>query len=686
MKLYKSLIAALTLTMGVASCSDWLEQEPPSYLVSEGYFNNNAEVKASVDNFYTIISTHGQWDFGTYGRDNETDNQVDWNPDNKYGTGLWLTATTDGNWAWENIRKINFNIRTIWDKVDGGTLDGNSQDLKQYIGEFYFFRAYCYFDMLQKWGDLPIVTEALPDEEAILVAANRRYPRNEVARFIISDLDSALTYMAPQGTYETTRATPDAVKLFKSRVALYEGTFEKYFDGTPFVPGGSGWPGAAKDYNSGFSIDLASESRYFLQLAAETSKEIADKYMSQLRINTGTIPQSATDPENPYFSVWGTTDMSGIPEVLMWREYNRTLGVLNDIEVQAAKGNYGIGVTRGYVESYLMADGRPRYASEYEYCDTSLHKVRENRDPRLTIFLKEPGQVNEFINRDNPGDHAVLDEPVPNIAARGDAENGYPTGYAIRKGATFDAYLSNNGGCYNACEVFRATEALLNYMEAQYLLTENLADIMPYWRAVRQAAGFTGTGLDPQVTIDATDMAQEVADWNNHDWGAYSGGQLIDKTLYCIRRERRSEMIGEGLRWMDLQRWRSLDQLINRPVHIEGMHLYNTPILSWYWATEGEDQHYVYDENGNHKLSFTNDGTTNAQVSSESLSEYMRPHEWSLEQNSFIDGLTWHMAHYLRPLPTRQFLLTSSDYQSYEKSMLYQNPYWPTDPDLPAEQ
>ena len=35
-------------------------------------------------------------------------------------------------------------------------------------------RAYCYFDMLQKWGDLPIVTEAFPDNEEILVAANKR--------------------------------------------------------------------------------------------------------------------------------------------------------------------------------------------------------------------------------------------------------------------------------------------------------------------------------------------------------------------------------------------------------------------------------------------------------------------------------------------------------------------------------
>lgn len=680
MKLYKSLIAALALTASVASCTDWLEQEPQSDLTPESYFTDVSQVQAAVDSLYaSVISSHGNWSYGIYGNDNETDNQADWNPDNKYGTGLWLTSAADGgNWDWGKQRNINYQLNTILGRVEEGAISGDHATLNQYIGEFYFLRAYNYFTLFQRYGDLPIITQAMTDDEATLVAANRRYPRNEVARFIINTLDTAITYLAPQGTYATTRITPDAVKLFKSRVALYEGTFEKYFAGTAFVPGGSGWPGAAKDYNSGFSYESGSaenEVRYFLQVAADASKEVADKYMGQLRVNTGVIPQSATDPENPYFSIWGTTDMSGIPEVLMWRQYSRSLGVLNDVEVVAQKANYGIGVTRGYVESYLMADGLPRYASQYTYSDNTVAEARANRDPRLTVFLKEPGQVNVFLNV-GEGDHEVDEEPYPGIDRRGDAENGYPTGYALRKGGTFDGALADNGASTNACAVFRATEALLNYMEAQYLLTGSTADIMPYWRAVRQAAGFTGQALDPQRTIDATDMNKEVADWNNHDWGAYSGGQLIDATLYSIRRERRSELIGEGLRWMDLQRWRSLDQLINRPVHLEGIHIYNTPMYDWYnWASETGDPKDII-----------NDGSSNAQVSSPSLSEYIRPAEWTQVNNDFLDGLTWHMAHYLRPIPTRQFLLTSSDYTSPELSTLYQNPYWPTSPDMPAEQ
>jgi len=41
------------------------------------------------------------------------------------------------------------------------------------------------------------------------------------------------------------------------------------------------------------------------------------------------------------------------------------------------------------------------------------------------------------------------------------------------------------------------------------------------------------------------------------DWGAYSAGQVIDATRYNIRRERRCELMAEGLRSMDLHRWRA---------------------------------------------------------------------------------------------------------------------------------
>lgn len=73
-------------------------------------------------------------------------------------------------------------------------------------------------------------------------------------------------------------------------------------------------------------------------------------------------------------------------------------------------------------------------------------------------------------------------------------------------------------------------------MEASYEKNgsvDNTAD--KYWRAIRRRAK---VDEDYNKTIAATDMAQEA----KGDWGAYSHGQLIDATLYNIRRERRCDL------------------------------------------------------------------------------------------------------------------------------------------------
>ncbi len=665
---------AIAIAAGLTSCSDWLEQEPPSDLTPQGFYDSEVKVEAAANQFYTdVLPSHSdQWNYGLYQGDNETDNQIDWTPDNKYGDGtLWTVPSTDGNWSWNNIRNINYQLNEIVPVYEAKGISGNETNIRQYIGELYFFRAYAYYTMLKRYGDLPIITESLPDEEAVLVAANKRYPCNEVARFIINNLDTAANYMGTNAPAHT-RVNADAVQLFKSRVALYEASWLRYFAGTPFVPGNSQWPGAKKDYNSNFAFEggsIESEAEYFYKLAVEAAETVAEKYKGSLVTNTGTIPQSETDPTNPYFSMWGTTDMSGTPEILLWRQFSRSLGVQNNVETMVQFGNSGVGLTRSYVEGFLMKDGLPRYASSYTYKDENIADVAKDRDPRLTVFLKVPGQTNYFKNPDETaGDHAVKTEPNPNIVTH-TSEKGYSTGYAIRKGGTFDRSEARNGGCQNAAAVFRATEALLNYMEAEYELTKNInsGHILEYWKIVREKAGFTGDAIDPTRTINATDMAQEKS-----DWGSYSAGaQLTDKTLYSIRRERRCEFIGEGMRVDDLQRWRSYDQLMTTRAHMEGIHLFNTP-----------QENLMYGQNADTKI---NDSGTDPNVSSRNLSEYLRPAEINPTNNNFMDGLTWHMAYYLNPLPIRQFTLTASDHASADLSPLYQNPYWGTTAGSQAE-
>lgn len=515
---------------------------------------------------------------------------------------------------------------------------------------------------------MPIITKPLADDMEVLRESNKRMPRTEVARFILDDLQKAYDYMKDKDM-ATTRINKDAARLLYSRVALFEGTWLKYFKGTAFVPNGEGWPGASKEYNKSYQFkagNIDKEIEYFLGEAVKASEEIADMYLNDLTINTGELQQDPNGTPNPYYDMFAQEDLSSVKEVLLWRQYGRGL-VEHNVNVQANRGNQMIGTTRGFVNSFLTLEGKPVYAygtyadgdGVHYYGDKTIADVRKNRDQRLQLFLKEPGQKN--ILYPNPeGVEASIVEPKPNLV-ESNGERGYNTGYALRKGGSFDQKHYRNGGGYTAAICYRASEALLNYMEAYYELHGTRGGkVDTYWNELRQRAGIAGT-IDQ--TINATDMNEEA----KNDWGAYSAGTILtDKTLYNIRRERRCELMAEGLRYMDLCRWRAMDQMMTTPYHIEGIHIWGTPMEHWYDKPEGGST-LIPGEN----------------ISSKDY-PYIRPYQINNKQVGY-DGFHWHMAHYLTPLPINQFLVTASDGQTIGDSPLYQNPYWPTTADMPAE-
>ncbi len=650
-------LAIVTLTSSLFACNDFLDKEPLTEISPEYYLNEESQLTAYADGLYTdILPSHVKnYTYGTFGDDDNTDNQAGMSYDNKYCPGQWKVPQSESdNWKFEQIYKCNYFIATVTPKYEAGAITGSIDNIKHYIGEVYFLRAYEYFKRYQMFGDFPIIKEPLPDEIGALTEASKRMPRSEVARFILSDLDTAIDLMATTPDSKHTRISKETALLLKSRVALFEGTWLKNFKGTAFVPNGEGWPGKDKDYNASYSFlsgSIDDEISFFLTESMNAAKQIADVAVSQLVDNTGLVQQDAAAPVNPYMNMFGDVDLSGYKEVLLWRQYSKGLGVTHNVVVAAQWGDQGVGLTRGMVEGFLMANGLPIYANNSGYQgDNTIANVRKDRDSRLNIFLKEPGQKN-ILFESADGDHAVPVEPVPDIT-NGNADKGYSTGYALRKGGSFYQNQCVNGSNYTGSITFRAAEALLNYMEASYEKTGTLdADARRYWTALRTRSH---VDTDFEKTIAATDMAKEA----KNDWGAYTGGQLVNPTLYNIRRERRCELMAEGLRFMDLCRWRAMDQMIATPYHIEGIHLWNTPMETWYTNLKA-------------------DGSDDANVSSNSRSEYIRPYEKNTKSNVF-DGYKWVMAHYLKPIMIQQFLITASDGVTISTSPIYQNPGWPT--------
>lgn len=661
-KLFKQL-AGVAVLATLAACNDYLDQEPMSQITPDKYLNEESQLATYANGLYAdILPSHGNWSYGTFGTDEHTDNQATKTYDNKFVPGQWRTAQTENSdknyrkWFFERIYSCNYFLDNVLPKLEAGTLTGSADNINHYVGEIYFLRAHEYFKRYQMFGDFPIIRNTLPDQMDPLVEASKRSPRTEVARFIISDLDSAIMLMATTPDKNKTRISKEAALLLKSRVALFEGTWLKYFKGTAFVPNGDGWPGKDKDYNAGYQFPSGSidgEIDYFLTQAMDAAKQVADA--TPLVENTGHVQQDAAEPVNPYMDMFGDVDLSGYSEVLLWRPYNKGLGQVHCVVVGAQNGDYGVGVTRGMVDGFLMSDGMPIYASSAYKGDKTISDVRADRDSRLTIFLKEPGQKNVLFES-NEGTHAVLVEPNPAILETS-LEKTYTTGYALRKGNSYYQNQCANGNSYTGSITFRAVEAYLNYMEACYEKNGSLdATAQDYWRAIRSRAK---VDTDFNKTIAATQMSEEA----KNDWGAYSAGQLIDPTLYNIRRERRCELMAEGLRFMDLCRWRAMDQMIKTPYHIEGFRL---------WA--GMDQWYK-NEDGSSRLVYGLDNPS-ANVSDPAFSEYLRPYEIS-GRSVAKDGYRWAMAHYLQPICI-QHLMISANGGDISASPIYQNPGWPT--------
>lgn len=661
-----------------ASCNDFLNLEPESSITPSAYFESEADLSAYSIYLYNYTFTYvspGSYGISTFGYDNGTDNQAAMGYSSFWTPGQWQvgSSTSDGlgnssqPWNFYLIRNCNYFFDQVLPKYEAGEISGSEDNIRHYIGEMYVIRAMAYFSKLTTIGDCPIIETALVDVKDTLINASKRRPQNEVARFILSDLDKAIDLLSESGPGGKNRVTKDVAYLLRSRVALYEGTWLKYHKGTAFVPGGSGWPGDSADLTSGYNIDT--EISYFLTEAMASAKPVADKLYNNLVENTDTQEgmNTALTSINPYYTMFCDEDMGKetYSEVLMWRQYDVDQSVTHNIQMQLMRNGGGTGWTRGLVNSFLMENGLPIYAEGSGYDpaweNESVKATLQNRDSRIRIFTKQDGDYDSFQSTaaDGVGNKADFSYTVT-----GTSETKMVTGYAVKKGKHYNPtyYLQHHQGVTGSI-VFRGTEALLNYMEACYELNGSIdASAANYWRALRARAK---VDTDFNKTIAATDMNEEA----KGDWGAYSHGQLIDATLYNIRRERRNEFIGEGMRLDDLRRWRSLDQITaSNPYKIEGMK---------YWGTAYQD---AWKDSDGNSLTVVDVAGGTGNMSDQSISgDYIRPYEISSVNNLVYSqgGYVFTPAHYLDPIPQSAFRQTASgDQTDLSTSVIYQNPGW----------
>ena len=656
----RALTAAVAIGAVTTSC-DFLNKGPLDQISPDTYYSTAEQLSSFTINYYsTVFPGLGGYNGGKATWDNGTDNQAATGGNlGMFTLDRWKVPSTGGI-DFGSIRDVNKFITENEARHKEGKISGRPEDINQAIGEAYAIRGMLYYDKLVAFGDFPIVDKVLNVDED-LASESKRMPRNEVARHILKDLDKAIELL-PETTPRNQRLSKRSVLALKSRVALFEGTFELYHRGSGRVPGDATWPGKDKEWNKGKTFDQTGEVDFFLSQAMDAAKKVGDAVSLQTE---NTHIMNPTDPKaysgwNPYYDMYASPDLSVYPEILFWEEFGESANKLHFTSHYLARG-FNSGWTRGLVESFLMDNGLPIYAPASGYkVDKTISMVKTDRDERLQLFMyDEKSKVNDIK------EGGMKDFGAPEIIAI--EENRDVTGYRQRKFCSYDPAKGIGTAPSDDCGLIhvRVEEAYLNYIEASYLKNHTIdATARKYWDALRNRAGITAP---IETTIAATDMSYE-ADLNrsSYDWGAFSAGQPIDATLYSIRRERRCELAGEGFRMEDLLRWRAMDQVKN--YHIEGINL---------WDEIYKSKKYVDEKTGGSQIEgkYSNGGE-DSKVSSREVSKYLRPYQIRTKYDLY-GGYTFYEGHYLSPFSIAEMQLCSPDNKA-ENSYLYQNIYWPT--------
>lgn len=498
-----------------SSCSDFLDREPITKPEAGNFLTGAIQVENYINGLYMTLPSFSKFGLGVRSEEKNSDNIIAEKYDARlHGQNNQFSGASDWQTGYQNLRKVNYFFHNY--KVPEAQ---ENEDVLSLKGEAYFLRAYWHFDLLKKFGSIPVM-DAFWDENATI--AGLQIPaktRNEVARFILSDLVEAKNLLHSRGKYSGIRINKEAAMVLAMNVALYEGTWEKYHSSDDFA-------------------SSTNESNYFLGEVINWGNELFGCGID--------LYKTGQNPGDAFAALFNSKDLSGMGEVLLWRKYSSDEGVFHDVNGNLKAGvvdsEGAAGITQSLVDNYLNADGTFIDPTNEKFKD--FKETFEGRDPRLIQTVMNEGAKFASATTATPMHlEEYTDEKKNTISPpklAGDGNTRSLTGYHIRLGID-TTFVSGNGE--TALPIIRYAEGLLAYAEAAAELEMWSDDIAnKTLKALRERAGVKY--LAPAKDANFTDF-----------------GYTLAPVLQEIRRERRSELALQGFRLDDLMRWKA-DKLI----------------------------------------------------------------------------------------------------------------------------
>ena len=369
---------------------------------------------------------------------------------NTYSQGTNAIPEKDGNFTrlYKNIYYTNLLLQNA-------ASFSNQAAIATPMGEAYWFRAYLHFELVQIYGDAQILTEPLDIDNGQLYGS--RNNRSEVINLCVSDLQKAAELL-PETATEEGRLCKDAAYAMLSRVALYEGTWQKFHNAT--VPGGS---------SSGRVTEL-------LTIAKNAAKQVIDNKHYSLFYNANLVNSGINNINQSYRYMFILEDVQDNPLGLMKKDNTEYIFSHRHRETDKMITNITHGmlanvcyITRKMANMYLCSDGLPVEKSPLFQGYTQAASEFQNRDARMDNTMLWHGE--QYWNNDGKWRTTWTNDDLNSCLTTNARSN---SGYQCQKWGVecevADYYESMD------YPVIRYAEVLLNYAEAVYELNETISD------------------------------------------------------------------------------------------------------------------------------------------------------------------------------------------------------------------
>lgn len=512
MKKY-TLILLTVVTLAFAGCKDFLDRPSLTTMNDDNYWTSENNIRLFANGFYSnyFVGYNSTWgvdyaplrgyyfsdDFTSSGKQSGFETQAPASRASTSETAAWLTTYAGPTWNFAWVRKSNLFL----ERIDAMKDKYISESVyRHWSAVARFFRGYEYSRLVSVFGDVPyydrLITEVELDE-----LYKDRDSRTVVMDKVYDDFVYVLENMRTSDGDDQYLNKYTAAG-FISRFMLFEGTWQKYH------------------------LNNTEKAKKYLELAVTAANVV----MSSGRYSF----------TSDFRSLFGSQDLKGNAEVIMYRHYDAALSVTHHVasysnltESQSPAPNLAL------AKAFICNDAKPYKLSSVANADKlDIKNLVATRDPRFeATFWDAPKKESSTLL--------------------------YACKFIDRVGVTYygTTYPAMYGSSTNTNDapVMRLAEVVLNWIEAKAELATmggtaiTQSDIDVSINAIRNRpldATATAKGIKKTASLMVTNIPNDP-----------DRDSDVPALIWEIRRERRMEFVYEHTRLMDIKRWKKINYM-----------------------------------------------------------------------------------------------------------------------------